>query len=90
MKSVLVTIRGVVQGVGFRYWTRDAAVARGITGYVRNLPSGEVEARFEGPESTVDEMITICRSGPRHARVEGVGVVLLDDGMNTESFEIRR
>jgi acylphosphatase len=67
-----VTIRGRVQGVGFRYWTRRAATARGLTGWVRNRRDGSVEAVFAGDEQAVADMIKLCRRGPEPARVATV------------------
>src|SRR3954469_1192466 len=64
-----VTIRGHVQGVGFRYWTRRTATAWGLDGWVRNRRDGSVEAVFAGDEQTVAEMIKLCRRGPDGARV---------------------
>src|ERR1700712_5376189 len=65
-------IRGSVQGVGFRYWTRRAATARGLQGWVRNRGRDSVEAVFAGPEQAVTEMIALCRRGPELARVDSV------------------
>jgi acylphosphatase len=67
-----VIIRGVVQGVGFRYWTRRMATARGLEGWVRNRRDGSVEALFAGPEQAVADMIALCRRGPDAARVDTV------------------
>ena len=67
-----VTIRGRVQGVGFRYWTRRTATARGLEGWVRNRRDGSVEAVFAGDEQAVVEMIQLCRRGPEAARVDSV------------------
>ncbi len=67
-----VLIRGAVQGVGFRYWTRRAATARGLQGWVRNRGRDSVEAVFAGPERAVAEMIALCRRGPDTARVDTV------------------
>jgi|SRR4051794_27672052 len=67
-----VTIRGRVQGVGFRYWTRRTATARGLEGWVRNRRDGSVEAVFAGDENAVADMIELCRRGPDAARVESV------------------
>src|SRR4051794_38511040 len=67
-----VVIRGQVQGVGFRYWTRRTATARGLEGWVRNRRDGSVEAVFCGREEAVAEMIELCRRGPEGARVETV------------------
>jgi acylphosphatase len=67
-----VVIRGGVQGVGFRYWTRRTATARGLQGWVRNRRDGTVEAVFAGPEQAVADMIALCRGGPASARVVAV------------------
>jgi len=67
-----VTIRGRVQGVGFRYWARRTATARGLTGWVRNRRDGSVEAVFAGDEQAVAEMVRLCRRGPDTARVATV------------------
>lgn len=67
-----VTIRGRVQGVGFRYWVEQEASARGLEGWVRNRRDGSVEALFAGPADVVSEMIAVCRRGPASARVEAV------------------
>jgi len=67
-----VLIRGRVQGVGYRYWTRRTATARGLEGWVRNRRDGSVEAIFAGPEQAVADMIVLCRRGPEAAWVESV------------------
>jgi acylphosphatase len=67
-----VLIRGAVQGVGFRYWTRRAATARGLQGWVRNRRDRIVEAVFAGPEQAVADMVKLCRRGPDAAWVESV------------------
>jgi acylphosphatase len=73
-RRVRVVVSGGVQGVGFRWSTREEATLRGLAGYVRNLPDGRVEAVFEGPAEAVEGMIGWCRSGPRWAAVSGVEV----------------
>ncbi|HXO69485.1 MAG TPA: acylphosphatase [Bradyrhizobium sp.] len=67
-----VVIRGEVQGVGFRYWTRRTATARGLQGWVRNRRDRTVEAVFAGPEQAVADMIRLCRRGPDAAWVDSV------------------
>jgi acylphosphatase len=67
-----VAIRGRVQGVGYRYWTRRTATARGLEGWVRNRRDGSVEAVLAGPEQAVAEMIMLCRRGPAAAHVDSV------------------
>ncbi len=69
-----VTIRGHVQGVGYRAWTEHEARRRALEGWVRNRRDGGVEAVFAGPPETVADMIEACRRGPPLARVEAVDV----------------
>jgi len=67
-------ISGRVQGVGFRYFAQEAALREGITGWVRNLPDGQVEALVEGESEAVTRLERALRSGPRGARVDTVYV----------------
>ena len=67
-----VTIRGRVQGVGYRAWVEQEARARNLDGWVRNRRDGSVEALFAGPAEVVSDMIALCRRGPSSARVEAV------------------
>src|SRR5260370_16550560 len=67
-----VTIRGRVQGVGYRAWLEEQAMARDLEGWVRNRRDGSVEALFAGPADVVSEMIAVCRRGPPSARGEAV------------------
>jgi acylphosphatase len=67
-------ISGRVQGVGFRWFTQDTASREGVTGWVRNLPDGRVEALVEGDDEAVTRVERAIRSGPRGARVDDVFV----------------
>jgi acylphosphatase len=67
-------VRGRVQGVGFRYFTQDTARRAGVTGWVRNLPDGRVEAHVEGDEEAVAHVERAIRMGPPAARVDHVFV----------------
>lgn len=73
-RCVRVSITGRVQGVGFRAWMVRQANARSLSGRVRNLPGGVVEAVFCGPPEAVDEMIEACKDGPNWAIVAAVEV----------------
>lgn len=73
--SVHVRIAGRVQGVAYRAWTEREANRRGLSGWVRNIDGGGVEAVFSGPAEPVLEMILSCREGPRLAVVEIVDVL---------------
>lgn len=69
-----VFVSGTVQGVYFRANTRNEARKRGVTGWVRNLSDGRVEAVFEGDEEVVAAMIEWCHGGSPNARVSDVSV----------------
>ena len=67
-------ITGRVQGVGFRFFTEEAALHEGIDGWVRNLPDGRVEIAAEGDADAVDRFERAVRHGPPAARVDDVDV----------------
>ena len=75
MRRVRVHISGHVQGVFFRTSCADLAERLGLSGWVRNIEGGGVEAVFEGTESAVERMLSWCREGPPLARVDRVGSV---------------
>jgi acylphosphatase len=74
MKRSRVLISGEVQGVYFRDTCRRVAAQRGVSGWVRNLRDGRVEAVFEGADDAVDAMVAWARRGPSSARVADVAV----------------
>jgi acylphosphatase len=84
-----VYVMGRVQGVCYRQSTRDRAAALGITGWVRNLGDGRVEAVFEGERSSVKEALAWCRRGPDGARVDGVDAAWDEAVEGIEGFTIR-
>ncbi|HET6198298.1 MAG TPA: acylphosphatase [Acetobacteraceae bacterium] len=65
-------ISGRVQGVGFRIWMLEKAQALGISGWVRNRIDGSVEALVAGDTAAVEELLRLCRRGPRMASVESI------------------
>ena len=69
-----VFVSGMVQGVFFRQKTKQQAESRGVTGWVRNLSDGRVEAVFEGEENAVEALLDFCRIGPHGAVVTNVDV----------------
>ncbi|MFH1232048.1 MAG: acylphosphatase [Planctomycetota bacterium] len=69
-----IWISGKVQGVFFRAYTQKKAQTLNLTGWVRNLPTGQVEAVFEGEKDIVEEMIQWCRHGPPSAQVTKVDI----------------
>jgi acylphosphatase len=71
-------VSGRVQGVGFRYFAADAARREGLSGSVRNLDDGRVEAVAEGEAESVERFERAIRQGPSRARVEYVRVEDVD------------
>ena len=69
-----VVVSGRVQGVFFRDACRRTALAHGVSGWVRNLPDGQVEAVFEGRAQDVDRLVEWARHGPSRAVVTHVAV----------------
>ncbi|MBR9763600.1 MAG: acylphosphatase [Rhodobacteraceae bacterium] len=82
-------ITGRVQGVGYRAWAREEALALGLTGWVRNLPDGGVEALLHGPGPAVEALLERMAQGPTFARVSEVSHRIAPD-VRPEGFEIRR
>jgi acylphosphatase len=85
------TVTGRVQGVGFRWFTRDAALRLGVTGWVSNLADGSVAGEAEGSLSHMEEFFAALRRGPAGSSVSEVTHRDLDALANGRSaFEIRR
>ena len=83
----VVRVSGRVQGVGFRMAAAQEAERLGISGTVRNLFDGTVEADVEGPIESVEQMLAWLRSGPSSARVEGIDMQDADP-RGAESFRV--
>lgn len=66
------TVSGRVQGVGFRWWARGVAEEHGLTGYAKNLYSGEVEIVAEGGREAVEAMLAALTSGNTAGHVDRV------------------
>ena len=84
-----VFVSGRVQGVCFRESMRAEAQQRRITGWVRNLLDGRVEAVFEGDPETVRHMVGWCHHGPPKAHVTHVSTDWAEGHGKSGSFEIR-
>jgi acylphosphatase len=74
LRRVRALVSGQVQGVGFRAFTKSQADVLGVTGWVKNLKDGRVEAVIEGPADKVEALLKAIRTGPRGSRVDGVEV----------------
>ena len=84
-----VFVEGMVQGVFFRSYVSDQAERSDVTGWVKNLRDGRVEAVFAGEEEDVRMVVDWCRIGPPGARVTNLKVDWQDYRDEFDSFEIR-
>ncbi len=85
-----VFIQGKVQGVFYRVWVRTQAEGLGLTGWIKNLTDGRVEAVFEGPKDKVEEIISKCKIGPSVAGVTHVDIKWEKATKEYAGFEIER
>ena len=84
-----IVVSGFVQGVFFRHETRRRAQLHNLTGWVRNLRDGRVEAVLEGEREDVEAVIAFCRKGPSGAVVRGVEVVWEEPTEEHKDFRVR-
>ncbi len=87
--GVHIVVRGVVQGVGFRWFVYRIATRLGLSGYVRNRYDGDVEIVAEGDRSLLESLVGEVRVGPRSAHVSDLSVQWLQPSREFTSFEIR-
>ncbi|MBT1173555.1 acylphosphatase [Bifidobacterium sp. MA2] len=83
------TVSGLVQGVGYRYFAYQAARGAGVTGWVRNLWNGDVEAEAQGPRASVAMFISRLKVGPRWGHVDAVAVDEIDVAPRETAFRVR-
>ncbi|MFQ6064794.1 MAG: acylphosphatase [Candidatus Bathyarchaeia archaeon] len=84
-----VFVSGRVQGVFFRFETRELARRLGVRGWVRNRRNGRLEAVFEGEKEDVEKMIEFCRRGPSGARVTDLEIMWEEPTGEFEGFNVR-
>jgi acylphosphatase len=89
-RRVHLRIRGRVQGVWFRESARQEAERLGVSGWIRNLPSGDVEAEAEGPSESVEAFVRWCHRGPPAAHVSAVDREDAAPTGELSSFRVRR
>ena len=88
VQAIHVYVSGVVQGVNFRFYTQKEAKKLGLTGWVRNLNDGRVEAWAEGESTALEEFKKFCKRGPSLAHVTGVETEFSDSLEKHEEFHI--
>lgn len=82
-------VYGRVQGVGFRFFVKNKAISLKITGWVRNLPDGNVEIRAQGDTPNLEQLLHLIETGPVGSRVEKVGFQWFLAEREDKTFEIR-
>lgn len=88
MKTVSLTIKGRVQGVGFRYFVMRIAMQLGVNGYVKNCADGNVYVEAEADDSVLVQFIDLCSVGPSRSNVEDIVIGELEPKKFTD-FNIR-
>ncbi|MGC2235411.1 MAG: acylphosphatase [Pyrinomonadaceae bacterium] len=83
-------ISGIVQGVGFRFFTQRSAARHQVRGYVRNLEDGRVEALAEGSAKAVQEFLEDITAGPGYAKVEDIEETVLEPSGLYSAFLIEK
>ena len=89
IRQAHLIISGVVQGVFYRGAAQRQARGLKLTGFVRNLPDGNVELIAEGEESALDRLVEWCKKGPLGARVEHVKIERKEPEGRFSGFDIR-
>ena len=84
------SIRGEVQGVGYRFFAQRAAARHQVVGYVRNCSDGTVEALVEGPANSVEDFKHDLATGPQWAVVDHVEEIVLEPTGSYSAFRIER
>jgi len=83
-------ISGLVQGVGFRFFTQRAAARHQVRGYVRNLADGRVEAFAEGDEKSVENFKHDLTAGPTYSNVEYLEEIVIEPNNLYSAFRVER
>jgi acylphosphatase len=89
-KTLHCKVSGRVHGVAFRYFVLGEATRLNLTGYVRNLPGGQLEIKAQGQDQALDKFLESVRLGPPLARVDQVETAWPSEEQRFEQFEIRR
>jgi len=83
-------VKGLVQGVGFRFFVQRSAAKHQVKGYVRNLENGDVESYAEGTEKSVTEFRDDLAAGPTYSQVEHVEELVVEPNGRYSTFRIER
>ncbi len=89
MQRISLLIKGKVQGVFYRKSAAEKATEIGLTGFVKNLPDGNVYTEAQGTQERLNEFEQWCRRGPQHAVVESVETTPLSTLFEEDRFSVR-
>ncbi len=84
-----IIVNGLVQGVGFRYFVVRNARNLGLTGYTKNLYTGEVLTIAEGPKYKLEELFNLIKIGPLSADVRNATIIWSEAKDEFKTFEVR-
>jgi len=87
-KSVHILVTGKVQGVFFRQATKVIAIKNHVTGWVKNLESGQVEILLEGEDQNVNSIVKWCHNGPANSRVDEIKIEQYEFSGQYSGFEV--
>ena len=88
LKHLTIKIYGRVQGINFRFYTREKAQSLDVAGFVKNEPDNSVLIEAEGTKENLGKLMTWCKSGPLRAEVERV-TIEEKDIVGYKNFEIK-
>ena len=88
-KSVHILVTGKVQGVFFRQATKVIAIKNHVTGWIKNLESGQVEILLEGEDQNVNSIVEWCHNGPANSRVDEIKIEQQKFSGQYLNFEVR-
>jgi acylphosphatase len=88
MPHLSAIVKGRVQGVGYRFFVSDVARNLELVGYVKNLPSGDVEVQADGSREKLDQLLDALWKGPGFARVLDIATQFSDAEQGYDSFQI--
>ena len=89
MHQAHLIISGKVQGVFYRASCQDMAVKYGLNGWVKNLPSGEVEILVQGDKEQIEKLIEWCKKGPPNADVTDVKIKWQEINEKINGFSVK-
>ncbi len=87
MPTAKFIVRGLVQGVGFRFYTVRQAKSIGLTGYAKNMLDGSVEVLASGDKKSIDELHAFLKQGPERSYVKQCSLEILDEEVKYDGFD---